>query len=265
MRESGLPPDLNKAELKKEASFKDLPLSEKEKWVDNTIREASKESSLETVERDAESFTTEQRKARVELKNALTEGNIQKIGVILDNYNYKINDQGEAQRLFNEFSIQEAAVNSAINAINRGETYFDKPEYYDFEKYLFIPYVIKDADFQEAVLKKVNEYLNKDNLFKVYTLVIQFLPKDTVSKENYAPRIRQSLIHILERERFSIDDFKIGLHCFAKLTPEPADILIEPDLQQAAKKTISRLSKLATDDKSVLLEILELKELFHIN
>src|SRR3989344_3125449 len=257
MRESELTPNTNKTDQKKETSFKDLSLLEKEKWADKVVQESNKESSLETTEREVESLNVEQKKAWVELKKALVDGNIQKIGIILDSH--KIRDDVEARKLFNEFSIQEAGVDAAIKAINRGETSFEKLAYHDFEKYLFIPYVENDTDFQEAVLKKIDEYLNKDDAYRAYSLIIQFLPKDAAIKENYAQPFRQSLIHILEREKFSINDFKVCLYCFGKFTATPEEAILEPDLQQAAKKTISRLSKIASDDKSVLSNILDLK------
>lgn len=273
MRESEPPP--NKTEIKKEKSFK-----EKERWADEALRVANKlkEDSLETKELKTASFTESERVVSGELKNILKKGEIHKIKDVLEEHH--LNNTKEKDKLFGEFSLQEAAVQAAAQAINAGETTFAGD--YDFTVYV-LPKIISDPDFQEAVLKKTNEYIVQNDLYQAYSLIIQFLPEETVSKENFPLRIRQSLIRMLESDTFSIRDFQMGLYCFNKFTParppswteesplesgtpeaQKKDPLLEPDMQQAAKKAITRLSKLGSNTPSVLSDILHLKELFHI-
>ncbi|MBI2045937.1 MAG: hypothetical protein HYT28_00750 [Parcubacteria group bacterium] len=231
---------------------------EKEQWAEGALREANhlKKDSLEM----RELFSQKENAAWGELKKAIIDGEVKKIGTILETH--QITDQKEKDKLFDEFSIQEAGVGFAINAINRGEISFYKPEYRDFREYL-LPHITKDADFQDAVLKKAEEYINKDDLFEAHVLIKQFIPKEIVLKENIHLHIKQSLIRILENKRFLITDFKKALFNFSDFIPE--DALFEPEMQKAAKKAIARLSKEGINNETILPDILAMKALFHID
>lgn len=261
MRETEPPPQ-NKTETKKE-SFKEMPLSEKERWADGALRDASKlkDDSLEMKELGAESFTEKERLVLSDLKKALKEGKMGDIDAILEKH--KINSQEEKRKIFKEFSLLEVAIDAAIEALDRGETKFNSRNgYKNFERYL-LPQIANDPDFQNIALVKTKEYMDKNNPLPAYDLMFQFLPEEITKKENFPLQSKQLLIRILNDEPFLINNFKTTLFGFGKFITEEA--LLESDMQQAAKQTITKLSKRVQQDGSALSDILELKEVFHIN
>lgn len=278
MRETEPPPQ-NKPETIRE-SFKDLPITEKETWADKVIGEAGeslnekenwadralrdasglKTRSPEITEFNIEAFTENERLALGDLKKTLAEGKIGEIDDILEKY--QINNRAEKEKIFKEFSLREIAVDAAIEALDRGETKFNnKGGYKNFEQYL-VPQVANDPDFQNIALKKTKEYLDRGDPLPAYDLMIQFIPKEIAEREDFASRSKQLLIHILNSEPFLINNFRLTIFGFGKFIPE--ETLLEPDMQQAAKQTITKLSKRVKQDSSILSDILELKEVFHI-
>lgn len=233
---------------------------EQKNWADAVMREVSapKKESLEKIERGEKSFTPRQKKVWSELKRALENGKILALEDILNKNNVFYPEEKEI--LFDEFSLLETAVNAAIKAINGGETAFYASKYYNFKEYV-LPHIENDPDFQDAVLKKTVEYLGNNALFEAYSIVKQFISKETVVKENLPLLMRQSFVRTLENEPFSLEYFKIALSCFNDFISYEARF--EPDMQQAAKKAISHLSKQRAD-KSTWSDILELKEMFRI-
>lgn len=279
MREIGPTPQ-NKTETTNE-SFKDLPVTEKEIWADKVIKEAGKslskkenwadgalrdasklkDDSLEIKDLDTELFTENERLALRDLKKALAEGKIGETDTILEKH--QINNHAEKEKIFKEFSLREIAVDAAIEAIARGETKFNNRDGYEnFESYL-LPQIANNPDFQNIALKKTKEYLDRGDPLPAYDLMIQFIPEEIAEREDFASRSKQLLIRILNNEPFLINNFRMTLFGFGKFIPE--ETLLEQDMQQTVKQTITRLSKHFQEDKSVLLDILELKETFHIN
>lgn len=279
MRETEPPPQ-NKVESKKE-SFSELPLYKKQRWADKTIKEAGeslskkenwadgalrdasklKDDSLEIKELNTERFTENERLTLRDLKRVVAEGKIGEIDVILEKH--QINNHAEKEKIFKEFSIREIATDAAIAALNRGETKFNNRDGYEnFESYL-LPQIANNSDFQNIALKKTKEYMENGDPLPAYDLMIQFIPEEIAEREDFASLSKQLLIHVLNNEPFLINNFRITLFGFSKFISEEA--LLEPEIQQAAKNTITRLSKLAANDKSILSDILELKEIFHIN
>lgn len=279
MREIG-PTQQNKTETTNE-SFKDLPLTEKEAWADKVIKEAGKslskkenwadgalrdasklkDDSPEIKELGVEAFTENERLALRNLKKTLAEGKIGETDAILEKY--QINNHAEKEKIFKEFSLREIAVDAAIEALQHGETKFNNRDGYEnFESYL-LPQIANNPDFQNIALEKTKEYMDKGDPLPAFDLMHQFLPGETTEKEDFASLSKQLLIRILNNEPFLINDFRMTLFGFGKFIPE--ETLLGQDMQQTVKQTITRLSKHFQEDKSVLLDILELKETFHIN